>query len=52
MRATSYPMSRKYSAMVIPVYTDASRAATGMLDVFAIMTVRFIRGLPVLGSIK
>ena len=52
MRATSYPMSRKYSAMVIPVYTDASRAATGMFDVLAIMTVRFISGFPVLGSIR
>ena len=38
--------------MVIPVYTDASRAATGMLEVFAIMTVRSMRGLPVFGSIK
>ena len=38
--------------MVIPVYTDASRAATGMFEVLAIITVRFIRGLPVFGSIK
>ena len=45
-------MSRKYSAMVMPVYTDASRAATGMLEVFAIITVRFISGLPVFGSMR
>ncbi len=50
--ATSYPMSLKYSAMVIPVYTDASRAATGMFDVFAIIVVLFIRGFPVLGSVR
>ena len=43
-------MSRKYSAMVIPVYTDASRAATGMLEVFAMSTVRSIRGFPDFGS--
>ena len=52
MRATSYPMSLKYSAIVMPVYTDASRAATGMLEVFAIIVVLFISGLPVLGSIR
>ncbi len=28
----------------------ASRAATGMLDVFAMMTVRSMSGLPVRGS--
>ena len=34
-------LSRKYSAIVIPVYTDASRAATGISEVLAISTVRF-----------
>ena len=50
MMATLYPMSRKYSAMVMPVYMDASRAATGMSEVLAISTVRFISDSPVLGS--
>ena len=36
--------------MVMPVYTDASRAATGMLEVLAIKMVRFIRGCWLLGS--
>jgi hypothetical protein len=38
-------MSRKYSAIVMPVYTLASRAATGMLDVLATSTVRLHQGL-------
>ena len=50
MMATEYPMSLKYSAMVIPVYMDASLAATGMSEVLAISTVRFIIDSPVLGS--
>ena len=52
MSATSYPISLKYSAMVIPVYTDASRAATGIFEVFAIIVVLFISGLPVFGSVR
>ena len=43
-------MSRKYSAIVMPVYIDASRAATGMSEVLAMSTVRFIRVSPVRGS--
>ena len=37
-------------AMVIAVYTDASRAATGMFEVFAIIIVRSISLRPVCGS--
>ena len=36
MTAILYPISRKYSAIVIPVYIEASRAATGMFEVLAI----------------
>ncbi|WP_414836273.1 hypothetical protein, partial [Clostridium sporogenes] len=36
--------------IVIPVYMEASLAATGILEVFAISTVLFINGSPVLGS--
>src|SRR5437867_13341723 len=36
----------------MPVYTEASRAATGMLLVFAIRDMRSIRGAPVYGSIS
>ena len=36
----------------MPVYMLASRAATGMSDVFAISTVRFIRLSPVRGSLS
>ena len=36
--------------MVMPVYMLASRAATGISEVFAISTVRFIRERPVRGS--
>ena len=43
-------MSLKYSAMVMPVYIDASLAATGMLEVLAISTVRFMSGSPDFGS--
>ena len=43
-------MSLKYSAIVIPVYIDASLAATGISDVFAINTVLSIRDCPVFGS--
>jgi len=50
MSATERPMSRKYSAMVQPVYIEASRAATGMLDVFTTSTVRPMSGPPVRGS--
>ena len=46
MRATEIPMSRKYSAMVMPVNTLASRAATGMFEVLAISTVRSMRVRP------
>ena len=45
-------MSRKYSASVMPVKTDASRAATGMLEVLAISTVRSMSGRPDLGSVS
>ena len=45
-------MSLKYSAIVIPVYTEASLAATGMLEVLAIIVVLFINASPVLGSIR
>ena len=43
-------MSRKNSATVTPVWMLASRASTGMFDVFAISTVRSISGRPVRGS--
>ena len=36
--------------MVIPVYTQDSRAATGMFDVFAMRQVRAISAFPVWGS--
>ena len=45
-------MSRKYSARVMPVKTDASRAATGMLEVLAISTVRSMSGRPDFGSVS
>ena len=51
MRETSYPISRKYSAIVMPVYTDASRAATGIELVLQMMTVLSIRVRPVRGSV-
>ena len=38
--------------MVMPVNTDASRAATGMLEVLAISVVRSISGRPDLGSVS
>ena len=38
------------SATVMAVYVLASRAATGMFEVLAMMTVRSIRGRPVRGS--
>src|SRR5881396_1524070 len=43
-------MSRKYSAIVLPVWTLASLEAIGMLQVFATRVVRFIRGCWVRGS--
>ena len=38
--------------MVMPVYMLASRAATGISEVFAISTVRFISGSPLRGSVS
>ena len=52
MTATAFPMSRKYSAMVTPTKIDASRAATGMFDVFTTRTVRSMSGPPVRGSMS
>lgn len=37
---------------MIPEYTDASRAATGMLEVFTTRIVRFISASPVFGSLR
>lgn len=50
MRAVCRPRSRKYSASVKPVAIDASRPATGMLEVFTTITVRLMSGRPVRGS--
>lgn len=39
---TLYPISLKYSDKVIPVYIDASLAATGIFEVFATKHVLYI----------
>ena len=44
--------SIKYSARVMPVYIEASLAATGILEVLAMSTVLSVSFLPVLGSIS
>ncbi len=38
--------------MVTPRYTEASRAATGMLEVFTTITVRSMIDRPVRGSLS